>query len=227
MNKILIAAAGLVAGSAALAQTAPVAAPVPPAPMARPGPMADRAMTRQEMVAKVREHFARLDADRNGAITKEEMMQGRQQMAGHMKGMHHGGGAPHVMMMRGHGDPNAAFDRLDANKDGSISRDEFAKAREERIERRVEIREERKQGKEGGKRDVLVHRMGGFGGARMIVMADTDKDGKITQAEAEALALQHFDRLDSNRDGTLTPEERRAGRTMIIKKKIEDKQLEL
>ena len=34
-------------------------------------------------------------------------------------------------------DPAAAFDRLDANRDGSISRDEFAKGREVRIEKRV------------------------------------------------------------------------------------------
>ena len=56
----------------------------------------------------------------------------------------------------------------------------------------------------------------------MIVMADTDKDGKITQAEAEAMALQHFDRMDSNKDGQVTPEERRAGRPMIIRH-IEEK----
>ena len=62
---------------------------------------------------------------------------------------------------------------------------------------------------------------GGFG-SRMIVLADTNKDGKITLPEAEALALQHFDQMDSNKDGQVTPEERRAGRPMIIKT-IEEK----
>ncbi len=66
-------------------------------------------------------------------------------------------------------------------------------------------------------------RMGGIGGARMIVMADKDKDGRITLAEAEAMALQHFDELDSNKDGQVTREERRAGRPMIIKRMVEEK----
>ena len=117
-------------------------------------------------------------------------------------------------------DPNAAFDRLDANKDGSISRDEFAKVHEERIERRVEIREKRKEGAKDGKegrQSMRMHRGGGFGG-RMIVMADTNKDGRITLAEAETLALQHFDQMDTNKDGQVTPEERRAGRPMMIKR---------
>jgi len=65
--------------------------------------------------------------------------------------------------------------------------------------------------------------MGGMGGGRMIVMADSDHDGKITLAEAEAMALQHFDQMDTNHDGQVTPEERRAGRQIIIKKAIEDK----
>ena len=28
-------------------------------------------------------------------------------------------------------------------------------------------------------------------------MADTNKDGQVTQAEAEAMALQHFDQMDT------------------------------
>ena len=98
------------------------------------------------------------------------------------------------------GDPNAAFDRLDTNKDGSISRDEFAKGREQRIEKRVEIRKQRagrRQGRQGSQTHAWrMH--GGMGGTRMIVMADTNKDGNITLAEAETLALQHFDQMDTN-----------------------------
>lgn len=222
MKKFLITATALMAGTAALAQTpppAPAAPSAPPAPMAHP--MHDKAMTRAETVEMVREHFGRLDNDRDGVISVEEIK------TRHLAMVDSGPGAPHVMKMREHGgDPAAAFDRLDANKDGSISRDEFAKAHEQRIERRIEIREQRKEAAKDGK-DVRKHVMrmggpGGFGG-RMIVMADTDKDGKITLAEAEALALQHFDQLDTNKDGQVTPEERRVGRPMIIKKMIEEK----
>jgi Ca2+-binding EF-hand superfamily protein len=123
------------------------------------------------------------------------------------------------------GDPNAAFDRLDANKDGSISRDEFTKAREQRVERRIVKREERKSSPKESRdvrRHMRMHGPGGFGGG-MIKMADTNKDGQITQAEAEALALQHFDQMDTNRDGQVTPEERRAGRQMMFKQKSDQK----
>lgn len=227
MTNMLIAAAALMAGTAALAQTAPVAQPAPVAPPARMAhPMHDKVMTRAEVVAMVREHFGRFDTDKDGAISKEEVAAGYARLAGKHKLLEDGG--PHAMRMEGvHGDPNVAFDRLDANKDGSISREEFAKAREERIERRIVIREEMKEGDQGAKdgkqaRQVMrMHRMGGFGG-RMIVMADTDKDGRITLAEAETLALQHFDQMDSNKDGQVTPEERRAGRPLIIKRMREE-----
>ena len=238
MKTLLFAAAGLLAGTAALAQTAtaPQAVPVPgsppsaqtaPAPQAVPGtpavrPMADKVMTRAEVVAMVREHFGRLDSNKDGSITTAEIEAAH---PGAKDFKRFEGPGPHVMMM---GDPNAAFDKLDANKDGSISRDEFAKAREERFERRIVMREELKDGDKspkdgkGVRRHFRMHGPGGFGG-RMIVMADTDKDGKITLSEAETLALQHFDQMDTNKDGQVTPEERRAGRPMMFKRTIEDK----
>lgn len=232
--KKLIAAAALLAGSAALAQTPPpvaVTPPAPPAPMAHP--MHDRVTTRAETVAMVRDHFGKLDANKDGAITTAEIAEGRAAFAGRFKDF--AGRGPHVMRLeREPGDANAAFDRLDANKDGTVSRDEFVNAREQRIERRIVKREERKErvkqrregagdGKDVRRHVMRMHGGRGLGGARMIVMADTDKDGRITLAEAEALALQHFDRLDANRDGQVTPEERRAGRPLIIKQRIEEK----
>lgn len=229
----IVAATALLAGTAALAQTAPASAPAPaaPAPAATPmaHPMHDKVMTRAEVVANVREHFTKLDANKDGSVTKEEAMEGHMQYAKRFELKK--GDAPHVMMHEGPmGDPNAAFDRLDANKDGSISREEFAKAREQRIERRMVMREEHqdgakdspKDGKEVRKHVMRMHGGHGGFGSRMIVMADTDKDGKITMVEAEALALQHFDQMDSNKDGQVTPEERRAGRPMI-RKWVEEK----
>lgn len=40
--------------------------------------------------------------------------------------------------------------------------------------------------------------------------ADTDTDGRVSQSEFVAAALQRFDRTDANHDGTLTGEEVRA-----------------
>lgn len=236
MKNLLIAAAALMAGTAVLAQTpppAPAAPPAPPAPMAHP--IHDKTTTRAEAVEMVREHFGKLDANKDGAITTAEVAESHAAFAARFKDLE--GKGPHVMRLeRHHRDPKEAFDRLDANKDGSISRDEFAKAHEERTERRIVMREERKEKREekrkehhdGAKDGKDVHKRAmhwrgrGFGD-RMIVLADSDKDGRITLAEAEALALQHFDQMDANKDGQVTPEERRAGRPMIIKKVIEEK----
>lgn len=216
MKKLIIATAAMLAGTAALAQT-PAPAPVAPAaPMAHP--MNDKVMTRAETVEMVRTHFGRLDADKDGTISGAEAAARRK----HPRGAWQGENA--LARRHGRADPNAAFDRIDANKDGAISRDEFAKVREERIERRMAMRDRRAGAKDGrqARRHVMrMHGGRGFGG-RMIVMADTDKDGRITLAEAEALALRHFDRIDANRDGQVTPEERRAGRA-TIRKMIEEK----
>jgi len=237
MKMQLIAATALLAGTAALAQTGPAAQTAPvaqaapaqavppatPAPMARP--MADRTMTRAEMVQMVRDHFGRMDTDKDGSITTAEIDSRRANRAKDFDQFKQGG-RPMPMA-----DPNAAFDKLDADKNGSISREEFAKGREERIERRMVIREERDTTRHGAKngkdarRAMRIHGMGGMGG-HMIVMADSNKDGRITLAEAETMALQHFDEMDTNRDGQVTREERRAGRKMIIEKRIETKKTE-
>ena len=227
MKKFLIVATAMLTGTA-LAQTPPpasVAPPAPPAPMAHPMP--DKVMTRAEAVQMVREHFGQMDANKDGSISTDEAMQGHRMMAEHLD---HGPGGPGMMTMHDGpmGDPNAAFDRIDSNKDGSISRDEFAKAREQRIERWIVMRDEQREGAPKDGKDVhkqarRMHGMGGIGGPRMVVMADTDHDGKITLSEAETLALQHFDQMDTNRDGQVTPEERRAGHPLIIKQMDEQK----
>jgi Ca2+-binding EF-hand superfamily protein len=213
MKTVLIAATAALADTAALAQPAAPVAPVAPAAPVRP--MADHVMTRTEVVEMVRDHFGRFDTDKDGSITSEEM-----NTFGRMAERKLPDGAqPRVMIHEGPmGDPAAAFDRLDANKDGMISREEFSKAREQRIEKRIVMREKIKDADKAGKLgEMRMHRRGGMGGTRMIVMADSDHDGKITLSEAETMALKHFDEMDSNHDGQVTGEERGNGRRMIIK----------
>jgi Ca2+-binding EF-hand superfamily protein len=43
----------------------------------------------------------------------------------------------------------------------------------------------------------------------MFAAADLNKDGKVSLAEMQQTALQHFDRADANHDGKLTPDERK------------------
>lgn len=214
MNRFLLGATALVVAVPAMAQMQPQPQP-PIAPMA---PMAQRmemTQTRDQAVAKVRDHFTKMDANRDGFVAGDEMqsMRGQHQGMNRQMGERRGRGGDRMAM----GNPGAAFDRLDTNRDGMISRDEFGKAREIRMERKVV-----RNGTPGAPGAAMdgdhqgmrkMHRMGGgrMGGG-MMKMADLDKDGRVSLQEATNHALQRFDRVDANRDGRITPDERRQNR---------------
>ena len=215
MKEFLIGAAGIVLAGAAIAQ-APVAtpAPAPAVPQAAPVPMMhDREQTRDEVVAKVREHFAKLDANKDGALTKDEAEAGRKVMKEHIR-QRLGERREHRMEMR---DPKLAFDRLDTNKDGSISRDEFAKGHEMRMERRMVIKDGQPMPGMAPGAMKFRHR-GMIMGGHMFEMADANKDGRVTLQEATDAAVKHFDMADVNRDGRVTPEERRQMHRQMMEK---------
>lgn len=92
------------------------------------------------------------------------------------------------------------FDRLDADHNGSLSREEFSAARPPR------------GGPEGpGGRGGFGMGRGGGGGmmARMI-----GPDG-LTRDALRAAMLQRFDRMDANHDGRVTGEERQQARSRM------------
>ena len=188
-------AAALTVAGAAVAQTAPV----PPAPPAQPHTMKVRFAkpeTRAEMQAHVAKMFARLDANRDGFVTREEAQAMHAQMAAKMQQR------MAERAQRGAGDRSKAFDRIDSNHDGVISRDEFASA-------------PRPHG-------MMMMRMAGMHrglGGQMFDMADLNKDGRVSLAEAQQAALQHFDRADLNHDGVLTPEERQQAHQLMRSKR--------
>ena len=222
MNRLLIgaAAAAIAIGMApALAQTAPPPAGTPgtpPAPgTARVHMMSDRVMTRDDVVKHVARLFARLDTNRDGFVTREEVNALHQRFEG---AMGEAGGVRKRLADRGvsMGDRNAMFDRLDTNHDGTISRQEFMSAQPQTRERRVMIMREGRQGAAGERGKMRMHGMGmgGFGG-RLFEMADTNRDGRVSLQEAQAAALAHFDRADLNHDGRITPEERRQAHQLM------------
>ena len=179
MTKFLIAGAGLaaLAAGAAFAQ-APANAP------------RDGVHTRAEVTQHVQAMFQRLDGNRDGVLTQQEVASLR--------------GKAKAQRTERKADParqqarlDRAFARIDANKDGSISRQEFTQARADRGERKGEQRGEHRR----------MRGMGGLGG-QMFAMADVNRDQRVTLQEATNAALQHFDRADLNRDGRLTREER-------------------
>lgn len=100
----------------------------------------------------------------------------------------------------------ARFDRIDANHDGQLSYTEFNAMHGQRDDAHPESG---RQGAEHGRgrRDGFRSRPGG-----MSHMADADKNGAITKAEFQAAALTRFDRIDANKDGTVTPDEAKAAR---------------
>jgi len=79
------------------------------------------------------------------------------------------------------------FDRADTNHDGMISRDEWNAGAAKLAERRDHGR------------PMMRH---------MAMMADADGDRAITRDEFQKRALEHFDRVDANHDGTISAAER-------------------
>ena len=147
-------------------------------------------LTRDQAIARADQRFQRLDANRDGRVNAEEMRQiterrmaRRQQRAGQGEA----GGERQAQRQV------AQFDRLDTNRDGQLSREEFAQRREMRSERRAQ------RGARG---------MGGARGGQMA-MRMLGEDGVITAEEFRQQALRRFERLDANRDGRVTGEERR------------------
>lgn len=222
--------------------TAPAAPARPPmiAPMKRTETrvmvMSNQTMTRDQVAAHVRKFFERLDANHDGYLTRDELgAMGQHAMMMRNGTMMRGGMGMHAMAMRGHDMPmpdrGAMFDRLDVNHDGNISRQEFMAAKPVREERRVIMMRDGKGGpapmpgmENMDRMKVEMHGMDGmramhgmpmgFGG-RLFDMADANKDGRVSLAEAQAMAMAHFDKADLNHDGKITPDERRQVHVMM------------
>ena len=102
----------------------------------------------------------------------------------------------------------AMFDKMDTDKNGQLSRAEFT------------AMHSMHGAAAGGDHAIGEHRGGrhgmGMGGrgrrGGMMQMADANKDGAISRQEFVAGALNRFDRSDTNKDGKVTAEERRASR---------------
>lgn len=235
MNKLLTCgavAALAVAIAPAFAQPAP-----PPgvaqgtAPMAAPGPMpqghtnvrimTNREMTRGEVAEHVRKMFTMLDGNKDGYLTRDEV----DSFGGRMAAMH--GGMEQRLADRGvmMGDPATIFDRLDTNHDGKLSRQEFMASHAQMHQTRIFVMRHgdgapgEGPGTEGGGMHMRGMKMGGGFGGHIFEMADANKDGRVSLAEAQAAALAHFDKADVNHDGKITPDERAQARALRHQRK--------
>ncbi len=111
---LMIAASGLVAAGA-MAQTMP-APPPPPAPgggMMRADTNRDGSITRAEMIADAEARFAAMDGDRNGSVTAEERDAAREAMRAQRRGRA-AGDAPRGGGYGMRGDPDGVLTRAEA-----------------------------------------------------------------------------------------------------------------
>ncbi len=154
-------------------------------------------LTRAEAQAAAGQMFARMDTNKDGKLDAADRT------------------ARHAAMQA------KRFAALDANSDGSISKAEWDQHGADRQAKRAEWKEKHAAaaGEAGeGKRGMRGHhgKRGGHHGMRgdhgMMMKADTDGDKAISQAEFETAALARFDRLDANKDGQVTAEERQTQR---------------
>lgn len=145
----------------------------------------DGRVTQEEWSATKLERFEKGDLDGDGRVTPEEMQQARQAHRA------------------------ARFAKKDADGDGLLSPEEVSWMDADRFAKKDADgdgylgADELRHRKHGAKREKL--------GRRMLARIDTDEDGAISRAEAEAAAQGFFEKLDADQDGAVTKAELREG----------------
>lgn len=186
------AIASLALGGVAVAQTAAGDAPKAPRGQRGGGMMMmadtnkDGTISRAEATAAAATNFQKMDVNKDGKIDSADRQARREQFK------------------------DRAFDRMDANDDGAVSKEEFGAPRADRADRGERAgrgdgeRGPRMGGRRGG------HRGGGFGGGfggPGMGAADSNGDKAISADEYRTAYLTLFDTMDSNKDGNVTKAE--------------------
>ena len=178
-------------------------------------------LTRAQAEQRSAEAFGRLDANKDGVLTQADRDASRETRRQERFARLDANDDGQLNDADREARRKEAFDRADADHSGGISYEEFAALRDQRIDRYGERR-----GPEGARFER--RRPGGRDGpgrmgAGMVRDADADSDGSITQAEFASAALARFDRVDANKDGTISADERPQGRrTMRMMRRPRD-----
>jgi len=213
MKTFLLGATSLVliAAGSALAQPVPVTSSTPQ--VQRSVRIHTNMKTRDQVAAHVRRMFARFDSNRDGFITQDEVASaGKRVRVDMRRNMDRRLGGPDARHLPNLADRGSAFDRLDANHDGVITRNEFVNAQPQMLKREIRIvRNGRGPGEMGG----MGHMERGGMMKHMFAMADANRDGRLSLDEATNAALRHFDMADVNHNGRLDPGEHMHIRRMM------------
>ena len=227
MSKFLLGGA-----IAAIAATAAVAQAAPPAGHSGQRGHMTQTEARADVAAHVARMFARLDASKDGVVTKAESDAIELRREAKLKER----AAKRAQSF----DPAKMFGHLDADHDGKVTQAEAESARTAHVSGKPgkpaqahatamsALFSRGDINKDGAitraEFDAMASQMHAHmqqagvrrgGAGHMFGMADLNKDGKVSLSEAQSAALQHFDRADLNKDGKLTPDERKQGRQQL------------
>ncbi|HSQ95226.1 MAG TPA: EF-hand domain-containing protein [Croceibacterium sp.] len=159
----LAAVVGMTAASAAVTKPQ-TNAPAPTVNAANKG-----SVSREAFRANSGTEFDRIDANKDGKLSKAEIEQNRRA----------------VWLAQAKARNSALFKQLDLDHNGSLSADEFAH---------------------------LIGQPPAFDAQPIITRMDTNHDGQVSREEFLAAEVADFDRLDTNKDGIVTRAEIDASR---------------
>lgn len=147
-------------------------------------------VTRAEAQAKATEMFGRMDYNKDGVLNAADREARRAEMSA------------------------KRFAALDSDSNGAVTKAEWDASAAKRDEKRAERKDGDGPGKfkRGGRRGGGHGGHGGFGGRGGHGFADANKDGIVTKDEFVAGALGRFDAKDTDKNGTVTAEERKAAK---------------
>lgn len=163
---------------------------------AQPAAPGGAEVTREQAVARAEARFARLDADRNGSLTRQEMRAGREQQKAQRQARR-----------------EARLARLPTERRAQV--EQRMKQRAERMAQRTERRAERRAQRQAmtpeQRAQMRIQRQANRGERR----GQFAGGATVSLEQFRARALERFTRLDANRDGRVTMTERREGRQQL------------
>jgi Ca2+-binding EF-hand superfamily protein len=157
----------------------------------------DGKITRDEFLNNVKQRFAQLDLNNDGKITDEDLPPSMRGL-GVLSRAEDGGGGRHGRLL-------ALVRGADANKDGVVTLDEALAAAQARFARLD------KNGDgviDNADREQMRKEMVDYQVKRFIHRYGADADGKVSREKFTEEANARFARLDVNKDGQITRDER-------------------